>query len=494
MNKLSTIFTLVLLVFISSCQDFEEFQTDPNSTTRANPGLLLTNIEINAFGSIDLSAAMACRYLVNVNLVNDFQYYGWDRAGFGIADGSTQTLYHLLRQVDKMEEEALNFDNENYLALAKFFRAYTYEQITRQFGDIPFSESLQAEEGLITPAYDNQKTVYLGILNLLEEANELIDPNSGAISGDVVYNGDLSKWQKLINSFRLRVLMSLSLKENDTDLNLAASFNEIFSDPERYPIMESVEDNCQFTYSEETGNTYPFWRSASITTSYILEESFIDRLKEFQDPRLFVLADPEDIASGMDEFDFESYNGFNGSAPININTTRLGLGEGSPLDERYIEDSEAEPNLALGYAELSFTLAEAVYRGWISGNASDFYVAGINASMQFYNIDAAEVATYLAQDEIQYSPSNGLEQILTQKHLAMFLNSGWEPFYNNRRTGIPEFDVSGGGTLNQGRVPKRWMYPISEINLNQENLEAAIQRQYPEGDNINGVMWSIDPQ
>ncbi|MEM9859249.1 MAG: SusD/RagB family nutrient-binding outer membrane lipoprotein [Bacteroidota bacterium] len=494
MKKLSTIFAIALLVFITNCQDFEEFQTDPNSTTRANPGLLLTNIEINAFGSINLNAAMACRYLVNVNLVNDFQYYGWDRAGFGVSDGSTQTLYHLLRQVDKMEEEALRLDDENYQVLANFFRAYTYEQITRQFGDIPFSASIQAEEGVITPAYDEQKNVYLGILSLLEEANELIDPNSEAISGDVVYNGDLSKWQKLINSYRLRVLMSLSLKENDPDLNLATSFNEIFTNPTRYPIMESVEDNCQFTYSEETGNTYPFWRSAAITTSYIFEESFVDRLKEFEDPRLFVMADPEDIASGMDELNFDSYNGFNGSAPFNENTTRLGLGEGSPLDERYIEDSEAEPNLALGYSELSFTLAEAANRGWISANAEDFYTEGIKASMQFYNIDQTAVDTYLAQAELQYNPTNGLEQILTQKYLAMFLNSGWEPFYNNRRTGIPEFDISGGGTLNQGRVPKRWMYPISEINLNQENLEAAIRRQYPEGDNINGVMWSIDPQ
>lgn len=486
MKKLFTIYIVFLLIVMGGCRDHEEFQVDPNNTTTANPGLLLTNIEISSFGSISLNSAMACRYLVNVNLVEDSQYYGWDRAGFG--------FYGTLRQVDKMEEEAISFDNNNYIAIAKFFRAYIFEQITRQFGDIPFSEAMRAEELLITPAYDDQKSVYLGILNLLEEANELIDPSSDPITGDVVFNGDLSKWQKLINSYRLRVLMSLSLKEGDADLNLANSFNDIFSDPSRYPIMESVDDNCFYTYSEETGNTYPFWRSASITTSYILEESFIDKLKENSDPRLFVIADPEVQASGMDEFSFDSYSGFNGSAPIDVNTSRLGQGEGSPLDERYIEDSEAEPNLAFGYAELSFTLAEAANRGWISANAADFYQEGIRASMQFYNINEAEVNDYLLQAEVVYNSANGLEQILTQKYLAMFLNSGWEPFYNNRRTGIPEFDTSGGATLNQGMVPKRWMYPTSEINQNQENLEAAIQNQYPQGDNINGVMWSIDPQ
>ena len=476
----------ILLLLATACQDYEEFQMDPNSTTEANPGLLLTNIEVSAFNSIDLNAAMACRYLVNVNLVDDFQYYAWDRASFG--------FYNLLRQVGKMEEEARADNNTNYLAIAKFFKAYAFEQITRQFGDIPFSEALKAEELVITPAYDEQKTVYLGLLNLLEEANELIDPAADPITGDIVYAGDITRWQKLINSYRLRVLMSLSLKENDADLNLAASFNEIFSNPGRYPIMESVADNCRYTYSEETGNTYPFWRSASITTSYILEESFVDQLKVLEDPRLFEIAAPEIQAGDSSMFSFSSYGGFNGSAPIDENVARLSAGEGSPLNERYIEDPEAEPNLALGFAELSFTLAEAANRGWINAGATGFYEAGIRASMKFYNVNTTAIDNYLAQPEVQYNPATGLEQILTQKYLAMFLNSGWEPFYNNRRAGMPVFDTSGGATLNQDRVPKRWMYPTSEINQNQSNLEAAIQRQYPDGDNINGVMWSIDPQ
>ena len=483
MRTYKIIICFISLSFLIGCKDYEDFQVDPNSTTEANPGLLLTNIEISTFNSIDLGAAMACRYLVNVNLVNDFQYYNWDRAGFG--------FYSTLRQVQKMEEESENFDNSNYLAIAKFFRAFIFEQITRQFGDIPFSQALQAEQDIISPAYDPQKEVYLSILDLLDEANELLNINEAGITGDVVYDGDLLKWKKLINTYHLRVLMSLSIKTADSDLDLVNRFNTIYTNPSKYPIMESNADNCRYTYSEETGNTYPFWRSASITTSYIMEESFIERLKDFNDPRLFVLADPDANSSGDDPLAFDSYTGFSGSAPINANATRLGNGEGSPLDERYIEDPEAEENLALGYAELNFTLAEAAHRGWISGNPSDFYENGIRASMDFYGISEATIVNYIEQASVQYQNEQGLAQIITQKYLSMFLNSGWEPFYNNRRTGFPVFDVSGAGILNNGRVPKRWMYPISEINQNQENLETAIQRQYPSGDNINGEMWSI---
>jgi hypothetical protein len=35
------------------------------------------------------------------------------------------------------------------------------------------------------------------------------------------------------------------------------------------------------------------------------------------------------------------------------------------------------------------------------------------------------------------------------------------------------------------------MYPFSEINQNVDNLQEAIQRQFPQGDNVNAVMWSI---
>ena len=472
-----------MLLGLVGCQDFEEFQNDPNSTTQANPGLLLTNIEISSLNSIDLNASMAVRHLINVNLVEDSQYYGWDRASFG--------FYNTLRQVQKMEEEAENFQNPNFIALSQFFKAFLFEQITRQFGDIPLSDALNAENEVYQPEYDSQEQVYLAIFDLLENANATLDVTGPAINGDVVFNGDLLKWKKLINSFHLRVLMSLSRREADPNLNLPSRFNAIFSNPLDYPLMESTEDNSTYTYSEETGNVYPFWRNASITTSYVLEESFVERLKSFNDPRLFEMAAPDPQSAQDSPITFDNFSGLLGSAPLNENVSRLSNGEGSPLNPRYVDDAEAEPNLSLGYAELNFVLAEAAHRNWISADAATFYREGIKASMLYYSIPEEEVNLYLNQQQLVYQPSTGLEQILTQKHIAMFLNSGWEPFYDNRRTGFPSFNVDGGGIINDAGVPKRWLYPFSEINQNEENLEEAIQRQFPQGDNVNAVMWSI---
>ena len=71
------------------------------------------------------------------------------------------------------------------------------------------------------------------------------------------------------------------------------------------------------------------------------------------------------------------------------------------------------------------------------------------------------------------------------------MNSGWLPFYEQRRTGFPKFETTGAGILNGGKIPKRWMYPTDEYNNNRVNVESAVKGQYAEGDNINGVMWLL---
>jgi superoxide dismutase len=92
---------------------------------------------------------------------------------------------------------------------------------------------------------------------------------------------------------------------------------------------------------------------------------------------------------------------------------------------------------------------------------------------------------------VAYDASKNIEQINTQKYLTYFFAGGWESFYNQRRTGFPVFSADGG-TLNNGSVPARWMYPESESNLNQSNLESALQRQFGGQDDINAIMWLLN--
>jgi hypothetical protein len=349
----------------------------------------------------------------------------------------------------------------------------------------------------IAPGYDDQESIYLQVLSDLEVANDSLNTNE-TISGDIIYNGNITQWKEAINSFALRVLMSLSLKTGDSKLQVAQRFNNIVSNPTQYPLFASNADNAQLTYYNLAGNYYPYYNNNSLKTDFYMDSSFVHLLKGFNDPRLSVFANPT-TASGLPTGNFAAYAGLPGSAPLSDNVAAVSAGQASAINNRYAYDPINEPSVFMGYAELEFTLAEAAIRGWISGSANTYYMNGVQAALEFSNYQgtgytAADIQTYLSQPAVQLTAANGLQQVLTQKYISMFMNTGWEAFYNQRRTGVPVFETSGAGILNSGAIPKRWMYPTSEYQTNPVNVDSAVKAQYPGGDDINGVMWILQPQ
>ncbi|MDN3588529.1 SusD/RagB family nutrient-binding outer membrane lipoprotein [Pedobacter aquatilis] len=482
--------TLYLLLFTAltqvGCKKFSEFQTDPNKSTIATPDLLLNAVEQTAFQTTDITVAFASRQMVYTDAVSLSQYYGWNRGSFG--------NFNNLRQVMKMEQAATSQNKPEYQPIAKFFRAWYFLQLTQMFGDIPYSQALKGDENVPSPVYDKQEDIYFNILNDLKAANGLITANTPNIQGDIVFNGNMQQWKRVINTLSLRVLMSLSIKENDARFEVKKRFAEIVANPTEYPILTSNADNAQLKFYDLAGNRYPYFNNNDIQTTNYMEETFVNLLKSLKDVRLFNFADKATKFSALPVNDFNAYGGARGSAPVNENNAKTVAGEVSKIKPRYYNNPTNEPSIALGYAELQFILAEGVQRGWITGSANDFYQKGIRASMQFYGIDEATIVTYLAQPAVQLASASGpISNIITQKYIASFMNGGWQPFYEQRRTGFPVFDTTGAGMLNEKRIPKRWMYPESELRLNQQNVSAAISRQYPQGDDINQVMWLLKP-
>lgn len=354
---------------------------------------------------------------------------------------------------------------------------------------MPYAEALQAETGTFSPGYDTQEEIYMQVLADLEEANNLLNTSNGAITGDIIYGGDITKWKKLVNSFTLRVLLSMSKKGGAIGTQVINRFNDIVDDPATYPIFESNDDNASLRFQDLVSNRYPYFNSNSLKTAYYMEASFVNLLKDLEDPRLFAFADitPQAADDELSVTDFDAYGGIDGSALLATNTNLVVAGAVSKVNPRYYDNPVNEPSNLLSYAEVEFILAEAAARNWITADAEDHYNNGVAASFDFF--DAAGVGAYLS-GEAAFNSTTAIEQIVTQKYINFFMNGGWEAFYNNLRTGFPSFSVNGGGVLNNQLIPKRWMYPQDELLYNQANVEAAIQRQYTT-DNINGEMWLL---
>ena len=499
------------MILAIGCRDFDEIGINANDPTSVPPSLVLRGILSDI-----TEEPWSLDHRRNQFWSCNYAYYGnneyWTNAGFN---------YLTLTNVVKMEEEAAKSGNTAtpYHALGKFFRAHFFVRMTQRVGDVPMSEALKGLE-VPTPTFDTQKEVYQQVLTLLDEANSelqvLIDDNDLSLQGDFYYGGDLSKWQKVVNTFKIRVLISLSKKEADADLNIKAKFAAMLANPTQFPVMTSNADNMNYVYNGTT-ELYPTnpGNRGFDKGRYNMTATYVKALTDLSDPRVFVVANPAEaqIEDGFAPTDFAAYVGAPAGESQDDMTVKAGNGEYSFANQKRYYSTLAgfEPGVQLSYWELCFNIAEAINRGWATGNAQTYYNNGITASMAFYGItegaDIAiyepdnddqigtavdvSVAAYLAQPAVAYAGNNatGLNQILLQRYLGFFQNSGQEAYFNYRRTGVPTFHV-GPGTGNSNIIPKRWLYPTSENLYNNTNLMNALQSQFgSQTDDVDNELW-----
>ena len=222
----------------------------------------------------------------------------------------------------------------------------------------------------------------------LDKANELFGQGI-PFDGDPLLDGDPVKWQKVVNTFKVKVLVNLYLHDSDPELNVKEQFAELLSSR---ILMESNDDNLQLVYENKANQIYPYndvlvgGQSAYV----MLSSNLVDSLKMLKDNRLFYFADPAEteLAKGVSEGDFDAYVSVDPSLPFNEITASFQQGNCCKLNKRYtdLSNPEGEPIMRLGYSELCFNLAEGIVRGWTTGNAQEYYEQGIRAAMAFVEI------------------------------------------------------------------------------------------------------------
>lgn len=524
-SKFKIIASLLVLVAVSGCKkEFDNAVKNKNlPITGLSPALLLPNIETAMF-----MPAYTQEERENQYTACNYTYYGSNRYW----TGSATFDYTTLNNVVAMETESNKLSgtiSKPYLALAKFFRAYFFVGMSLKVGDVPMSQALKGLNNL-SPVYDPQKQVFAASLALLEDANkdmgEMIAVNKltqGTYVVDSKYDfyfrGDLTKWQKVINAFHLRVLIALSKKvASDADLNIKSQFAAIMGDPAKYPLLASMDDNLQYVY-DGVFSIYPnsprnFGNDA---TRYNMAATYTNTLASLNDLRVMKVAEPA-RGLGFPDNDFKSFVGGASGQDQSTMTALIQAGKLSLIGRhRYYETLTGENTFIIGYPEMCFNIAEAINQGWVTGNAETWYKAGIFSDMAFYGVqDGANTVTFqknggLLGDDVSYPMTfnyadyygqtavkyagdnvNGWKQILTQKYLAFARNSGLEAYYQWRRTAVPAFDAGPGNTNDASfTIPKRYQYPVNERSANKTNYDKAVQSQYGGKDDIYSSMWLI---
>ncbi len=513
MKKILVVFLLSsLLLVLNACRDFEDLEENPNRPASVPPSLVLRGVLSDMH-----ERPWTLEHRQNQFWACNYNYYGtneyWTTAGFN---------YLTLKNVIKMEEEASKSGAlvNPYTAIGKFVRAVLVTRMSNKVGDIPLTDALKGLE-VPEPTYNSQKDVMIQVLEWLEESSaefkSLIAENNLSLDGDIYFQNDLVKWRKAVNTFKIRVLISLSKKENDTDLNIKQKFQSILSNPAEYPVMSSNQDNMNYVYNgaQQIYPTNPGNRGFD-KGRYNMADTYVKGLTNLNDPRVYVTCNPAKAkvtgSGALNPADFNAYIGAPSGESLDDMTLKAGNGQYSFANQKryYTTLTGPEPSVQLSYWELCFNIAEGLNRGWASGSAATYYENGIRASMAFYGISdgtvlsitesdndavigtvTASLSSYLAQVAVAYAGNNatGLNQILTQKYLAFFQNSGQEAYFNYRRTGVPAFH-SGPGTGNSGVIPRRWLYPQNESFYNNTNLQAALSSQFGSAiDDLDNEIW-----
>lgn len=525
------IYTGSLLLF-QSCFN-GDLTENHNASSRATPTSVLNHITSNMIRSDEMAFGLAHRtnqyYVSNYSYYWGSNYYNWT---------TTVDQYEMLKYTVKLEEEAKRQYGEEsnvYMALAKFFRAYSAIWFSQRVGDIPMSEA--GNPNNLTPVFDTQKDVYKQSLVLLDEANALMaklinESSAYSVNANAILDkeGDIfgltnHQWQKVINTFKLRVLISMSKRaDSDPDLNVKQQFATILNDPIKYPIMTDNSDNLVYRYNTAY-NPFPMFNRKSYTYGANIGKTILDITTSTNDPRTFMFATPAPAqykVAGKAISDFTAYVGASTNTPqaeLYAGTDTKGTTDEDKGAYSYInykryyssqDGSTAEAYIQIGYSEMCFNIAEGIARGWWSGNAKVWYDKGIDASLAVYGLaDGLSVQigdrlgntlgnvtidfdSFKNHPDVVFKGNNadGIKQIVTQKYVSMFSNSGFEAFYNWLRTGYPTFQEGGNGIgTADKKLSRRWMYPTDEATYNTQHYQEAISRQYNGKDDVSLNTW-----
>jgi Starch-binding associating with outer membrane len=501
-----------------SCKKYLNINTNPNAPTVTNSALELPQALVNT--------------ALLVSQMNDYggQTVGYsaNAGGYG-GFGASWTYDYPPSQGETFWDEGYQYlenyqyiinsaattpANANFAAVARIMKAYVFEMLVDEFGDIPYSQALQGGANF-RPKYDSAATIYPALASLIDSAITEINGATSATaipsSSDPLFQGNMTQWKQFGNSLKLRLIVRASA---------ATTFsNTTFSADGFLQTDAIVQPGYALAQTGSGSQVNPSW--TAWVTNYAGSKS-----NSAWVPAYFVygfydgtkLSDPVRGAAVYFGWPLDSLNQLGVTPPNNTKTSPAvagawysGTGSGTSLGNA--KGVEKGPNMGeplMLLAESEFLQAEADVRGILSGNAQTDFNNGIAAS--FYYLEqgpsltswgeatgptpldvtdatayqAANSTSYLANFNLATTTAEKIEAIITQKYIALNFINGEEAWSEYRRTGYPVSSPlvinnpygSMASTQSQAtrpdHLPTRLPYPSSEAATNASNVPQGV--------------------
>lgn len=378
-------------------------------------------------------------------------------------------------------------------ALATIVKVEAMHRVADAYGPIPYNNY---GSGTLQNTYSSLQDVYHKFFDELDSSINVltlyVQGNPSAVllkNYDYIYGGNVANWIKFANTLRLRLAMRVVY----ADAALAqAEAEKSISNP--FGVISAVNEKAALQHSANLVYYHPLYE---IAYQFNAGEA---RMGASMDAFMNGYADPR-RASYFTKADDGNYHGVRQGIVTTTWTPYT-----SPAISNLNMNTSTTAIVWMTAAESYFLRAEGALRGWnMGGTAQDFYNQGITMSFLENNLQAADAATYAANNvltPIPFTDNSGqtgnniatppstitiawndadifptsLERIITQKWIAMYPDGpeGWAEF---RRTGYPKlFPVvtnKSNGTIDANQV-RRIPFPQSEYNNNMTGVQSGI--------------------
>lgn len=491
-----TVFTLLLVGSAGCSDDFFDINTNPNSPTEES----ITSQLILPRALHATAARMATSYDFSAHWMGY-----WARSGtygpteaqetYNITTGYQADewtgWYDILKDVDLMEKKAITNKEPFYNAAAKVIKSIGYMYLVDQYNNVPYTKAFDFE-GNILPAYDKGQDIYADLLLQLDEAAKLmatVEFTDEIRAADILFGMNRTTatpsvsspafqelmWLKLINTQRLKLIVRQS---EVPGFNASGEIAKITAEGSGF-LGTNQTASVQPGYAQVEGQQNPFYDAYEITVAKTTDQYnrannyVLNKLRSNNDIRYQYYFGKVATKTTKQPNDYYGYN----FGEI-IGNDEPKAANSSDVSGPGLAKSPTQPQWLFTSVESMFLQAEAIQRGWLSGDAKTAYEDAVKESFKWLGVtDAVATATaalsepYASWDAPQNS--NKINLIVMQKYLSLVGINNFEAWVDYRRLGVPmDLPLSLSPNRGQNKIPTRLLYPQVEYNFNPGNVAA----------------------
>jgi hypothetical protein len=497
-NKYNILVCLILgmTLFTTSCKKYIDVNKDPNNPTKITAANRLVGAITTSNGAALWRGTREISGLVQYGVTKlktgtnlNAETWRFTSGYFLWQNAYVFTMPNCVDLINLGNEEG----SPHFVGAGKVLLALNFGLLTDQYGAIVVDDYYDGLNQLnLLPKMNDQQTVYQRIDKLLDEALVAFDATSNktalnSANGDIMFQGDISKWKRFAWALKARYLNHLSKK--------AALYNPV-------KIVEACTNafnadgmDAQFPYLvgglQTDENPWYSWGGfvpPADPRYFAWSQFFVNMLTSFpvtntlyQDPRIAKIMQP---GSGGVYRGLRAGGGLvGGQGPLANGTpgdaTKTAEADYGKFSNSGYYTSATSPMPFITYSEVKLIQAEAKLRAADIPGALAAYEEGVKANMRKLGVATSDINAYwtaqLADGLVAHfaNLTQGLSHIMRQKYITLCLNP--ETWVDMRRMDFSQ--AIYGPSL------------LRPLNLNTVIFDAANPNQW-----IRGMVYESNEQ